>query len=331
MPSERFRIAQVTLIALACLLLPGTAAAAPGVDIRGSWDCSSTSGPGCRYEVIELNGQTGRFSGRGSSSFGTFSFTGTLDGLAFTARSGSYAQRPGYGVDYRGRVSADNTHMAGTFTDTDGASGPFDYTRISVPSPPAPVLFKTATVERVGRGPVFFSPPPGQTAGARASQKGRQFFPIEQAREIPTGSLLDTRKGRVKLSTAKNSRGAIQSGQFFSGLFQVLQSRRAKGLTELRLKGASFSPCARSGRVEASARRRLSRRTIRRLRGSARGRFRTRGRYSAATVRGTNWTVSDRCDGTLTKVTRGRVTVRDFRRKRTVVVRAGKSYLARAR
>ena len=69
---------------------------------------------------------------------------------------------------------------------------------------------------------------------------------------------------------------------------------------------------------------------MRRLRGNARGRFRTRGRYSAATVRGTKWTVTDRCDNTLTKVTRGRVAVRDFRRKKTVIVRAGKSYLARA-
>jgi hypothetical protein len=41
--------------------------------------------------------------------------------------------------------------------------------------------------------------------------------------------------------------------------------------------------------------------------------------------------MTDRCDGTLTAVKRGRVAVRDFRRKRTVVVRAGKSYLARVR
>ncbi len=70
---------------------------------------------------------------------------------------------------------------------------------------------------------------------------------------------------------------------------------------------------------------------MRRLRGNANGRFRTRGRYSAATVRGTVWEVSDRCDGTLTKVTRGRVAVRDFRRRKDVSVKAGKSYLARAR
>jgi hypothetical protein len=66
------------------------------------------------------------------------------------------------------------------------------------------------------------------------------------------------------------------------------------------------------------------------VRGRARGRYRTRGRYSAATVRGTTWTVTDRCDGTLTSVTSGRVVVRDFRTRRNVTVRAHRSYLARA-
>jgi hypothetical protein len=48
-------------------------------------------------------------------------------------------------------------------------------------------------------------------------------------------------------------------------------------------------------------------------------------------VRGTIWLTADRCDGTLTKVTRGRVAVRDFRRKKTILVRTGKRYLARAK
>jgi hypothetical protein len=109
----------------------------------------------------------------------------------------------------------------------------------------------------------------------------------------------------------------------------VLQSRArsARGLTELRLKGSNFASCRSGGSASAAQ---LSRRTIRRLRSNAAGRFRTRGRHSAATVRGTVWEVIDRCDGTLTKVRRGRVAVRDFRRKRTVIVRTGKSYLARA-
>jgi hypothetical protein len=66
------------------------------------------------------------------------------------------------------------------------------------------------------------------------------------------------------------------------------------------------------------------------LRASAHGRFRTRGRYSAATVRGTAWTTSDRCDGTLTSVRRGTVLVTDLVRRVSVTVHAGHRYLARA-
>ena len=69
----------------------------------------------------------------------------------------------------------------------------------------------------------------------------------------------------------------------------------------------------------------------RRLWGSdSKGKFRTRGGNSVATVRGTAWYVEDRCDGTLTRVSKGSVSVYDRGRHRTVVVRAGHSYLARS-
>ena len=55
------------------------------------------------------------------------------------------------------------------------------------------------------------------------------------------------------------------------------------------------------------------------------------GRYSAATVRGTFWLTADRCDGTLTRVRQGRVEVFDNVRRKKIVLRAGKSYLARPR
>jgi len=195
---------------------------------------------------------------------------------------------------------------------------------------PPPELGKTVDAS-VARGTVLVGVPAGG-GSARAAQKGVRFVPLEQTREIPVGSFLDTRRGTVRLTSARDTLGRTQTGSFASGLFQVLQSRKrsAKGLTDLRLKGGSFKRCGarRSRRATASGR---SRRSVRRLRSSARGRFRTRGRHSAATVRGTVWTTVDRCDGTLTKVKRGKVAVRDFRRRRTIVVRAGRSYLARAR
>jgi hypothetical protein len=165
---------------------------------------------------------------------------------------------------------------------------------------------------------------------ARTSQKGLTFVPLTEARQIPVGSFLDTRRGTVRLQSARDRRGTRQNGDFSRGLFQVLQSRRGRGLTDVVLKGASFASCRRARRGKGAARTAQSR-LIRRLRSNARGRFRTRGRHTAATVRGTAWLTADRCDGTLTKVTRGRVAVRDFRRRKTVVVRAGKSYLARAK
>jgi len=48
-------------------------------------------------------------------------------------------------------------------------------------------------------------------------------------------------------------------------------------------------------------------------------------------VRGTIWFTQDRCDGTLVRVRRGVVAVRDHARGRKVLVRAGHSYLARRR
>ena len=41
--------------------------------------------------------------------------------------------------------------------------------------------------------------------------------------------------------------------------------------------------------------------------------------------------IEDKCTSTLTRVVRGRVSVRDFVKKKTVIVRAGKKYVARAK
>ena len=48
-------------------------------------------------------------------------------------------------------------------------------------------------------------------------------------------------------------------------------------------------------------------------------------------MRGTRWLTQDRCASTLTRVVRGGVSVRDVVKRKTVVVRAGKRYTARAK
>ena len=153
--------------------------------------------------------------------------------------------------------------------------------------------------------------------------------PLRDAIGVPLGGTkLDATTGTVRLTAARGSGGRTFSGDFSEGAFRVKQAHSEGGLTELSLTGgASLSTCpkAKAGGARAAA----SHRVLRRLFGHAHGRFRTRGRNSTATVRGTQWSVIDRCDGTLTKVKDGTVRVRDLRKKRTVTLKSGQSYLAR--
>ena len=48
-------------------------------------------------------------------------------------------------------------------------------------------------------------------------------------------------------------------------------------------------------------------------------------------MRGTKWTIADRCDGTLTHDITHSVAVTDFVRHKTIILHAGQSYLAKAR
>ena len=71
---------------------------------------------------------------------------------------------------------------------------------------------------------------------------------------------------------------------------------------------------------------------VRRLWGDGKGRFRTRGRRAAATVRGTKWLTEDRCDRTKITVRRGRVAVRDLvKRGRRSSRRASRTWPGRRR
>jgi VCBS repeat-containing protein len=149
-----------------------------------------------------------------------------------------------------------------------------------------------------------------------------QFVPLTVPSLVPVGSQFDATKGRVEL-TAARAGGITDTSQFYDGTFQVSQPTPT-AIAELRLVLGDFSVCSLPSFAAADK----NRRRVRRLWGSGKGKFRTRGRYSSATVRGTIWRTEDRCDGTLTHVQEGSITVRDFGRKRDIVVRAGKSYLA---
>jgi hypothetical protein len=203
----------------------------------------------------------------------------------------------------------------------------------------APVLGKTVNVETVS-GVVYVKLPAGAhlslaaplSSAFESLSKGAGFIPLTEARQIPVGSTLDTTEGVARLTTATATVGKVQFGEFGAGIFSILQSRKQRGLTNLKIVNpvSARQVCASAGKKAQAARRRLSRKVVGLLNGSAKGKYTTTGQYSAATVRGTIWSVANRCDGTLTQVSRGVVSVRDFLRRKTITLRAGQHYLAKA-
>ena len=210
---------------------------------------------------------------------------------------------------------------------------------------PPPVLGVNVNVDVVS-GKVFVAYPPGSSAASVAGvleaglssplqaieslSKGLHFVPLTEARQIPVGSVLETTAGVARIETATASINKPQFGNFGAGIFKLLQARKQKGLTELDIMNvhSARQVCASLGKVAAVAAK-LSSKVLGRLNANAHGKFTTKGQYSAATVRGTVWNVANQCDGTLTKVQRGVVSVRDFVRRKTITLFTGMHYLAR--
>lgn len=187
---------------------------------------------------------------------------------------------------------------------------------LPVPGLPDPVLGQTVNIAPI-KQPV------------RVREVGsRRFVPLVAPKQVRVGSIIDTRKGRVRI-TIQNRRGTFDTADFYLGMFKVRQLARGSGFATMQLFGGNFRGCPRAPKVRISAR--SKKRLVRRLWADGRGQFRTQGRFSSATIRGTRWQTVDRCNGTLTQVQIGKVAVRDFVRRRTVVVRAGKRYFAAAR
>jgi hypothetical protein len=204
------------------------------------------------------------------------------------------------------------TSAAGT---TFGADQTF--TTAASPAPPPPVIGQTQDVKPVS-GTVFIK------------TKNGQFIPLTGATQIPSGTVIDALHGSLQLLAALG-KGKTEHGTFGGAVFQITQAHT--GLTNLTLlenafNGApSYKLCRAHKAADATA---ASTKTLQLLKASAHGKFRTTGRYSAATVRGTKWTVADRCDGTLTHVITDSVAVTDFVRHQTIILHAGQSYLAKA-
>jgi hypothetical protein len=150
---------------------------------------------------------------------------------------------------------------------------------------------------------------------------------LEPGGTVPNGSVIDARNGAVTLTTAV-TQNATQKGTFWGGVFEVRQNRDASGYTDLYLRGENPPACGAMSQRKALARASAKRRKKSLWGRDSRGRFRTHGRNSVATVRGTSWYTEERCGGTHTHVTEGAVIVRAAN-GRIVTLTAGKGFLAR--
>jgi hypothetical protein len=159
-----------------------------------------------------------------------------------------------------------------------------------------------------------------------------EFVALSEKTDLPPGTEVDVTEGAMLLQPRTECPGMalFGDGDGVSSRF-VLTGQKSCGAI-VRLIGGDFSLCKKAS---TSASRSLSvagktrAKPVRRLWGKGVGNYRTRGRYSSGTVRGTFWLTADFCDGTLTHVRTGVVDVLDFVTKRTKRLRAGQTYFAR--
>lgn len=212
----------------------------------------------------------------------------------------------------------------------------------AAPSPGAPTLGRTFNLQPV--------------SGLVLIKVGGVFIPLTQLRQFPKNTLVDALGGSLKVITAapgghpardaaangrkhtgKKHKGKgktkTQSGTFSGGVFKITQARNGLAtltLVEAAFTGApSYAECGKKAGDASAAR--LSSKTLQLLHATAKGKFATRGKYAAATVRGTKWGISDRCDGTLVRDRTDSVVVTDFVHHKKITLHAGQRYLAKKR
>jgi uncharacterized repeat protein (TIGR01451 family) len=161
--------------------------------------------------------------------------------------------------------------------------------------------------------------------------------PADQLFVLNSGDIVDVTDGVITFTAADGSYGTFSSSRIVAARrtssrtasdnvlarFRVDQPAAAGDPTTLTLVDGDFTTCTAPRSVSAAGQK-----PVRQLWGSAKGKFRTVGRYSAATIRGTVWLTQDRCDGTLTQVVESVVDVLDLSLQKTVAVNPGQTYLA---
>jgi hypothetical protein len=211
------------------------------------------------------------------------------------------------------RITVRTTDEAGNSTD---AAREFSVAAVVAATPtPRPIATPSPTPKY--HQSVVIRPVSGKVLVKRPG--ATEFAAVDRSTTIPLGSTVDARNGRIQLTSEPAPGRTAQKAIFYGGIFLITQPGN---LIDLKLVETLASCTSKKATKLPKARRAW---------GEGKGAFRITGKYSSATVRGTTWLVQDDCTGTLTRVRVGVIAVRDNTTRKTVLVRAGKSYLARPR
>jgi hypothetical protein len=158
------------------------------------------------------------------------------------------------------------------------------------------------------------------------------FVAANPTQDLPPGTTLDVsgQRGISVLNYLNRRMTFLGVPDGVLSRFVLVNGLRRPGLPiRVRLTGGNFGKC-KSSSSRTFAAHAASKKPVRRLWGTGKGRYVTTGKYASATVRGTFWLIADYCDGTLVQVREGTVVVRDLVSKKLVVVTPGHPYFAKA-
>ncbi len=149
-----------------------------------------------------------------------------------------------------------------------------------------------------------------------------QYVSVASTAAVPIGTIVDARDGVAFITWARPD-GTTYSGQFSGGIFEIKQDKGKDPYAVVKLRtdlvaGASAARALMSAAdsVDAYIARKKGKRRNR-VWGNAKGKFRTEGSNSSASVRGTNWLVEDYANGTRTYVKTGVVVVKPYKKRKT--------------
>jgi hypothetical protein len=316
-------------------VISGTAGVGPaGVKVGGAgWDAKGNlhrGQNGSRYVYVCPSGGTPQ------TVWGTNTYTDDSSVCTAAVQVGAITTAAGGNVTIeirRGRSSYASFTANGI---TSRANGPWAGSFVIAGAPPIPGSpggggggsTTTTTTQSGGQ-----TPPPTATVTGTVLVNGQVFT----GGTLPYNVVVDVTEGTIQLSSTVGTLKVFGEGGVTAAFKLVRGKDGKKAVIELQLAKGDFSVCPKPKSTKGTAKTTRKKQSVaaaapkvvRQIWGDGKGSFRTKGRYAAATVRGTKWLTTDRCDGTNVRVERGVVSVSDFPKRTQVTVRAGRSYLAR--